>query len=73
MELLFLDTNLQNLMIERQTVSQATENDQKQFVDEFLDFDLDKEPDYLVTPDIDLNDNLDIMFEKLMGGIENDQ
>ena len=73
MELLFIDTNLQNLMIEKQTVSQATENDQKQFVDEFLDFDLDKEPDYLVTPDIDLNDNLDIMFEKLMGGIENDQ
>ena len=73
MELLFLDTTLQNLMIEKQTVSQATENDQKQFVDEFLDFDLDKEPDYLVTPDIDLNDNLDIMFEKLMGGIENDQ
>lgn len=52
-------------MVEKEFISQATEKDQQSFVNEFLDFELDKDFEYLA-PDFDVSDNPDQMFEKQM-------
>jgi hypothetical protein len=45
-------------MVEKEFISQATEKDQESFVNEFLDFELDKDFEYLA-PDFDVSDNPD--------------